>query len=82
MKEKVSCKHCSSTFDDNTIFKDQMINEYCLSCTVCLMKFKSNKLLKEHKHLLHIENSAAIENTMNCTYCEFREAFKKQNIYI
>ena len=71
MKEKVSCKHCSSAFDDNTILKDYMTNEHSVSCTVCHMKFKCNKMFKEHKQILHIENSADIENTMNCKYCEF-----------
>ena len=41
------------------------------SCNVCHIKFKSKKILKEHKHLSNIEHSAAIENIINWAYCEF-----------
>ena len=31
MKEKVSCKQCSSTFDDTTIFKNHITNEHSVN---------------------------------------------------
>ena len=59
------------TFKDKTVLYDHITNEHKKSCDICHKKFKSNKRLKEHKHMSSIKHSAAIENIMNCAYCEF-----------
>ena len=71
MMIEISCKYCSFTFKDKTVLYDHMINEHKESCDVCHKKFEHNKRLKEHKHISNIEYSAAIENILNCAYCEF-----------
>ena len=45
----ILCKHCSSTVKDKTILKDHMNDEHSVSCTVCHMKFNSNKRFKKTK---------------------------------
>ena len=65
IKVKISCKDCSFKLKDKAVLNDHMTNEHSH------IKFRSNKRLKEHKHLSSFEHYVAIEKIINCEYCDF-----------